>query len=155
MKTFFVLSFVSLICGCASAQMTVANPSAVLCADLGGQSQPLNVQAGAIALCMFGNAGIEEWTLYRQKNGTPTQVVSAFFNPKLVNAVIVNPRGKKIADEAVTYCGLQGGAIVKAANPSGYLVELCQFPDNSAMSKETFYRGAGHPDNAALTTILQ
>lgn len=159
MKKICILSMVYLFCGSSMAQVGgvvgLANPSAVLCADLGGQSEVLNAEEGQLAICVFGVSGIEEWTLFRQKNGAPQAVVEAYFNPKLVNTVIVNPRGKKLGDEKAMYCGLQGGFVKKTTNSSGYNVELCQFEDGSAMTKDTFYRGAAHHDNAELTALLK
>lgn len=129
------------------------NPASADCETLGGRWSILeDEEKNQWGFCTFDQALIEEWTLFRHRNGEKTMAVIAFLaQPHAIRA------SEKVANPATELCHRMGGVTRNWTGSVGYptneAVDLCQFPDRSVIGTWTLFYGP--KQNPFLARILE
>lgn len=117
-----------------------ANPASVTCERLGGGWRILeDAGQNQWGFCQFGNAVIEQWTLYRHRTESASLATKAFLRADStpMNPSLPNPADRK--------CGFLGGQVKRWSGSLGYPttspVILCQFYDGSIVDAWALVRG--------------
>ncbi len=134
------------------------NPASFTCKGLKGKSVAYVDDSGdTVTFCSFGQALVEEWTLWKQIHET--------VKPAATQAFLHNPEnpGTWINSPGVSsrYCEFLVGKVIRLSTPKvngiggNGLLDACRFEDGSMMEVETFYRGPNDKKwNSKLTEAL-
>ncbi len=138
----------------ASAPANMVNPAASRCAALGGKVKTFSTQAGVMGACAFGQALIEEWSLFRapglQNNGRANIAVQSF-----IDHSSTNPPGSIEGNPASTYCVHSSGALLMVADAEGNADGFCRFKDGSMIEEWTLLRGPKDTDGKKLAAAVK
>jgi putative hemolysin len=133
----------------AEPSVGIPNPAATYCVSLGGKLEAMkDATGGEFALCTFGKAQIEEWTLFRNKLSRLPQMAAASFCKSH------NSPASEIAHPDKLFCEQQGGTVEVAEAPQGRKIGLCHFSDNSTIELQTLFLGAQYEANLSLNKVL-
>ena len=138
----------------ASAPANMVNPAASRCAALGGRVRTFSTQAGVMGACAFGQAMIEEWSLFRapgmQNNGHANIAVQSFIDNSSSNQA-----GSIEGNPASIYCVHSAGALLMVTDAEGNAGGFCRFKDGSMIEEWTLLRGPKDTDGKKLAAAVK